>query len=80
MPYDFHPSQLQKAWRDGGLPREAGSTHAFRRAAAHHGKEAGVSLLESLLHGMWEKGAANGVYDELIRSSSYTPLAAPELA
>ena len=34
MPYDYHLSQLKKAWRDGGLPGEAGSTLAFRRAAA----------------------------------------------
>jgi len=66
MPYEYHLSQLKKAWRGGGLPGEARSTHAFRRAAAQRGKEAGVSLADNLLHGMWEKGAANGVYDGLI--------------
>ena len=66
MPYEYHLHNLKKAWRGGGLPGEARSTHAFRRAAAQRGKEAGVSLAETLLHGMWEKGAANGVCDGLI--------------
>ena len=66
MPYAYHLCQLKEAWRDGGLPGEAGSTYAFRRAAAQRGKEAGVSLSDNLLHGMWKKGTANGVYDGII--------------
>lgn len=52
MPYDFYLSQLKNAWRDGGLPSEAGSTLAFRRAAAQRGKEAGASPSDNLLHGI----------------------------
>ena len=66
MPYEYHLCQLKKTWWGGGLPGEALSTHVFCRAAAQRVKEAGVSLADKLLHGMWEKGAANAVYDGLI--------------
>jgi len=60
MPYDYHLSQIKKAWRDGGLPSEEGSTHAFRRAAAQRGKESGVSLSDNLLHGIERRALPTG--------------------